>query len=116
MSESESTESKGHETSTYSQFNTAILNAGDQYKYCTCFLSAAMNQQRITQSAPVKPGGQLPPSSHGQMRLQQMEKERLRLKQQELLRQRPQVRKPDALYLQKDTRSILPAPPRVPSA
>ncbi|CAG12796.1 unnamed protein product, partial [Tetraodon nigroviridis] len=50
----------------------------------------AMNQQRITQSAPVKQGGQLPPSSHSQMRLQQMEKERLRLKQQELLRQRPQ--------------------------
>lgn len=59
-----------------------------------CFLSTAMNQQRITQSAPVKQGGQLqPPSSHSQMRLQQMEKERLRLKQQELLRQRPQVRK-----------------------
>lgn len=54
-----------------------------------------MNQQRMTQSAPVKQG----PSSHSgvlggnnQLRLQQMEKERLRLKQQELLRQRPQVR------------------------
>lgn len=59
-----------------------------------------MNQQRITQSAPVKQGGQLAPSTHSgvmagnnQMRLQQIEKERLRLKQQELLRQRPQVRK-----------------------
>uniref|UniRef100_A0A667Z238 Yes1 associated transcriptional regulator n=1 Tax=Myripristis murdjan TaxID=586833 RepID=A0A667Z238_9TELE len=57
----------------------------------------ALNQQRISQSAPVKQGGQLPPSPHSgvmggnnQMRLQQMEKERLRLKQQELLRQRPQ--------------------------
>lgn len=55
-----------------------------------------MNQQRMTQSAPVKQG----PGSHGgvlggnnQLRLQQMEKERLRLKQQELLRQRPQVRR-----------------------
>ncbi|XP_076002237.1 transcriptional coactivator YAP1 isoform X1 [Genypterus blacodes] len=53
-----------------------------------------LNQQRITQSAPVKG---LPPSPHvgvlggnNQMRLQQIEKERLRLKQQELLRQRPQ--------------------------
>lgn len=60
---------------------------------------AALNQQRITQSAPVKQGGPLPPSIHSavvggnnQMRLQQIEKERLRLKQQELLRQRPQVR------------------------
>lgn len=60
-----------------------------------------MNQQRITQSAPVKQGGQLPPSSHSQMRLQQMEKERLRLKQQELLRQRPQVRKPGVTGLWK---------------
>uniref|UniRef100_A0A3P9L293 WW domain-containing protein n=1 Tax=Oryzias latipes TaxID=8090 RepID=A0A3P9L293_ORYLA len=60
----------------------------------------ALNQQRITQSAPVKQGGPLPPNPHGgvmggnnQMRLQQMEKERIRLKQQELLRQsqRPQV-------------------------
>ncbi|KAM6933709.1 transcriptional coactivator YAP1 isoform 1-T1 [Xenentodon cancila] len=57
----------------------------------------ALNQPRITQSAPVKQGGQMPPSTHGgvmggnnQMRLQQIEKERLRLKQQELLRQRPQ--------------------------
>ncbi|KAF7662857.1 hypothetical protein LDENG_00225320 [Lucifuga dentata] len=55
-----------------------------------------LNQQRITQSAPVKQGGPLPPSHGGvmggnnQMRLQQLEKERLRLKQQELLRQRPQ--------------------------
>lgn len=64
------------------------------------FLSlTALNQQRITQSAPVKQGGQLAPSTHSgvmggnnQMRLQQIEKERLRLKQQELLRQRPQVR------------------------
>ncbi|XP_017271941.1 transcriptional coactivator YAP1 [Kryptolebias marmoratus] len=57
----------------------------------------ALNQQRITQSAPVKQGGQLPPSTHSgvlggnnQMRLQQIEKERLRLKQHEALRQRPQ--------------------------
>uniref|UniRef100_A0A3B3CWB4 Yes1 associated transcriptional regulator n=1 Tax=Oryzias melastigma TaxID=30732 RepID=A0A3B3CWB4_ORYME len=57
----------------------------------------ALNQQRITQSAPVKQGGPLPPNPHGgvmggnsQMRLQQLEKERMRLKQQELLRQRPQ--------------------------
>ncbi|XP_076002238.1 transcriptional coactivator YAP1 isoform X2 [Genypterus blacodes] len=56
--------------------------------------SSGLNQQRITQSAPVKG---LPPSPHvgvlggnNQMRLQQIEKERLRLKQQELLRQRPQ--------------------------
>ncbi|XP_005735999.1 transcriptional coactivator YAP1 [Pundamilia nyererei] len=55
----------------------------------------ALNQQRISQSAPVKQAGQLPPSisgvmgSNNQMRLQ-MEKERLRQKQQELLRQRPQ--------------------------
>lgn len=63
------------------------------------FLSfAAINQQRISQSAPVKQGGPLPPShssvmgANNQMRLQQIEKERLRLKQQELLRQRPQVR------------------------
>lgn len=56
----------------------------------------ALNQQRITQSAPVKQGGPLPSGTHGgvmggnnQLRLQQMEKERLRLKQ-ELLRQRPQ--------------------------
>lgn len=61
--------------------------------------STGLNQQRITQSAPVKQGGPLPPSIHSavmggnnQMRLQQIEKERLRLKQQELLRQRPQVR------------------------
>ncbi|CAI5692944.1 unnamed protein product [Oreochromis niloticus] len=58
--------------------------------------ASALNQQRISQSAPVKPPGQLPPSisgvmgSNNQMRLQQIEKERLRLKQQELLRQRPQ--------------------------
>ncbi|KAM6987812.1 transcriptional coactivator YAP1 isoform 2-T2 [Tautogolabrus adspersus] len=58
--------------------------------------ASALNQQRITQSAPVKQGGQLPPShsvvmaGNNQMRLQQIEKERLRLKQQELLRQRPQ--------------------------
>lgn len=64
-------------------------------------LFAALNPQRITQSAPVKQGGQLPPSAHtgvlggnNQMRLQQIEKERLRLKQQELLRQRPQVSDP----------------------
>ncbi|XP_075957105.1 transcriptional coactivator YAP1 isoform X3 [Anarhichas minor] len=57
--------------------------------------ASALNQQRISQSAPVKQGGQLPPGIMGgnnQMRLQQIEKERLRLKQQELLRQRPQVR------------------------
>ncbi|XP_061576424.1 transcriptional coactivator YAP1 isoform X2 [Cololabis saira] len=59
--------------------------------------TSALNQQRITQSAPVKQGGPMPPSTLGgvmggnnQMRLQQIEKERLRLKQQELLRQRPQ--------------------------
>lgn len=77
-----------------------------------CFLSA-MNQ-RISQSAPVKQPPPLAPQSpqggvlgggssnqQQQMRLQQlqMEKERLRLKQQELLRQvRPQVRdQPPAL-------------------
>ncbi|XP_051934492.1 transcriptional coactivator YAP1 isoform X1 [Hippocampus zosterae] len=52
----------------------------------------ALNQQRISQSAPVKQGGQLPSgtlSGVNQLRLQKMEKERLRLKQ-ELLRQRPQ--------------------------
>ncbi|XP_029028177.1 transcriptional coactivator YAP1 [Betta splendens] len=56
-----------------------------------------LNQQRMTQSAPVKQGGPLPAGTHSgimgnnnQMRLQQMEKERLRLKQQEMLRQRPQ--------------------------
>ncbi|XP_028818502.1 transcriptional coactivator YAP1 isoform X1 [Denticeps clupeoides] len=56
----------------------------------------ALNPQRITQSAPVKQAGQLPSSpptmgGNSQMRLQQLqiEKERLRLKQ-ELLRQRPQ--------------------------
>ena len=73
-----------------------------QQRVCvTCQLVslAALNQQRITQSAPVKQGGQMPPSTHSgvmgghnQLRLQQIEKERLRLKQQELLRQRPQVR------------------------
>ncbi|KAM4742238.1 transcriptional coactivator YAP1 isoform 1-T1 [Anableps anableps] len=47
----------------------------------------ALNQQRITQSAPVKQSGQLPSSTHGvlggnnQLRLQQIEKERLRLQQ-----------------------------------
>ncbi|XP_051512338.1 transcriptional coactivator YAP1 isoform X2 [Myxocyprinus asiaticus] len=60
--------------------------------------ASAMNQQRISQSAPVKQGSQLPSSpqsgvigGNNQIRLQQiqMEKERLRLKQ-ELLRQRPQ--------------------------
>ncbi|KAM8977657.1 transcriptional coactivator YAP1 [Pelodytes ibericus] len=63
----------------------------------------AMNQQRLSQSAPVKSPPPLPPQSpqsgvmgsgnQQQMRLQQlqMEKERLRLKHQELLRQvRPQ--------------------------
>lgn len=59
----------------------------------------ALNQQRISQSAPVKQGPPLPSSPQNagviggssQMRLQQlqMEKERLRLKHQELLR-RPQ--------------------------
>ncbi|KAL6478626.1 hypothetical protein MHYP_G00120590 [Metynnis hypsauchen] len=59
----------------------------------------ALNQQRISQSAPVKQGAQLPSSpqntgvmgGNSQMRLQQlqMEKERQRLKHQELLR-RPQ--------------------------
>uniref|UniRef100_A0A6Q2Z6C2 WW domain-containing protein n=1 Tax=Esox lucius TaxID=8010 RepID=A0A6Q2Z6C2_ESOLU len=62
--------------------------------------ASGLNQQRITQSAPGKQGGQLPssPQSGGvmagnnQLRLQQvqMEKERLRLKHQELLRARPQ--------------------------
>jgi len=59
------------------------------------FSFAALNQQRISQSAPVKQGGQLPPGVMGgnnQMRQQQIEKERPRPKQQELLRQRPQVR------------------------
>ncbi|XP_028320858.1 transcriptional coactivator YAP1 [Gouania willdenowi] len=54
----------------------------------------ALNQQRITQSAPGKQG-QLPPHSgvmggNNQMRLPQLEKDRLRMKPQELLRQRPQ--------------------------
>ncbi|KAJ3591266.1 hypothetical protein NHX12_009212 [Muraenolepis orangiensis] len=48
----------------------------------------ALNQQRITQSAPVKQSGIMGVNS--QLRLQQLEKERQRLKQQELLRQRPQ--------------------------
>ncbi|KAM9820464.1 transcriptional coactivator YAP1 isoform 2-T2 [Neosynchiropus ocellatus] len=48
--------------------------------------ATALNQQRISQSAPVKPGHM---GGGNQLRLQQMEKERLRLKQ-ELLRQRPQ--------------------------
>ena len=70
------------------------------------FASTAMSQ-RISQSVPVKPPPLAPQSPPGgvlgsnnsnqqqQMRLQQlqMEKERLRLKHQELLRQvRPQVR------------------------
>ncbi|KAL2096679.1 hypothetical protein ACEWY4_008827 [Coilia grayii] len=59
----------------------------------------AMNQRGLSQSTPVKQGSQLPSSpqsgslgGNSQMRLQQlqMEKERLRLKHQELLRQRPQ--------------------------
>ncbi|KAI1893650.1 hypothetical protein AGOR_G00125890 [Albula goreensis] len=59
----------------------------------------ALNQQRISQSAPVKQTPPMPSSPQGgvmagsnQMRLQQlqMEKDRLRLKHQELLRQRPQ--------------------------
>ncbi|XP_006627851.1 transcriptional coactivator YAP1 isoform X4 [Lepisosteus oculatus] len=59
--------------------------------------TSALNQQRITQSAPVKQASPLPSQSpqggvlggNNQMRLQQlqMEKERLRLKHQELLRQ-----------------------------
>ncbi|XP_042561153.1 transcriptional coactivator YAP1 isoform X2 [Clupea harengus] len=61
--------------------------------------ATAMNPQRLSQGTPVKQGGPLPTSPQGgtlggnsQMRLQQlqMEKERLRLKHQELLRQRPQ--------------------------
>ncbi|XP_063763107.1 transcriptional coactivator YAP1 isoform X2 [Eleginops maclovinus] len=55
--------------------------------------ASGLNQQRITQSAPVKQGGPQPPGFMGgnnQMRLQQIEKERMRLKQQEMLRQRPQ--------------------------
>ncbi|XP_026143467.1 transcriptional coactivator YAP1-like isoform X2 [Carassius auratus] len=60
--------------------------------------ASAMNQQRISQSAPVKQGSQLPSSpqsgvlgGNNQIRLQQMqmENERMRIKQ-ELLRQRPQ--------------------------
>lgn len=58
-----------------------------------CFVFAALNQQRLTQSAPGKQSGQLPSSTHGgvmggnnQLRLQQIEKERLRLQQH-----RPQV-------------------------
>ncbi|XP_005173719.1 transcriptional coactivator YAP1 isoform X1 [Danio rerio] len=60
--------------------------------------ASAMNQQRISQSAPVKQGSQLPSSpqsgvmsGNNPIRLQQIhiEKERLRIKQ-ELLRQRPQ--------------------------
>uniref|UniRef100_A0A3B3WPM6 WW domain-containing protein n=1 Tax=Poecilia mexicana TaxID=48701 RepID=A0A3B3WPM6_9TELE len=53
----------------------------------------ALNQQRMTQSAPGKQSGQLPPSTLGgvmagnnQLRLQQIEKDRLRLQQH-----RPQV-------------------------
>ncbi|XP_036381246.1 transcriptional coactivator YAP1-like isoform X4 [Megalops cyprinoides] len=54
--------------------------------------ASALNQQRISQSAPVKQTPPLPSSPQGrvsQMRLQQlqMEKERLRLKHQDLLRQ-----------------------------
>uniref|UniRef100_A0AAZ3PA22 WW domain-containing protein n=1 Tax=Oncorhynchus tshawytscha TaxID=74940 RepID=A0AAZ3PA22_ONCTS len=59
----------------------------------------SLNQQRITQSAPGKQGSQLPssPQSGGVMG---MEKERLRLKHQELLRTRPQVsRNPNELAL-----------------
>ncbi|XP_058884263.1 transcriptional coactivator YAP1 isoform X3 [Acipenser ruthenus] len=63
--------------------------------------ATALNSQRISQSAPTKQAPPLPPQSpqsgvmgsNSQMRLQQlqMEKERLRLKHQELLRQvRPQ--------------------------
>ncbi|XP_047449931.1 transcriptional coactivator YAP1 isoform X2 [Mugil cephalus] len=62
--------------------------------------ATALNQQRISQSAPVKQGGHLPSSTHtgvmggnNQLRLQQIErlgKDRLGLKQQDLLRQRPQ--------------------------
>ncbi|XP_023662915.1 transcriptional coactivator YAP1 isoform X2 [Paramormyrops kingsleyae] len=57
--------------------------------------SSGLNQQRMSQSAPGKPPQAVPASPQGggsQLRLQQlqMEKERLRLKQQELLRQRPQ--------------------------
>jgi len=79
-----------------------------------CFGSLAMNQ-RISQSAPVKQPPPLAPQSpqggvmggsssnqQQQMRLQQlqMEKERLRLKHQELLRQvRPQVRQLLPLFL-----------------
>ena len=77
------------------------VNAAAYMQQCqieTLISFAALNQQRMTQSAPVKQGGPLPPPHSGvmggnnQMRLQQLEKERLRLKQQELLRQRPQVR------------------------
>ncbi|KAM9481304.1 transcriptional coactivator YAP1 [Clarias gariepinus] len=56
----------------------------------------ALNQPRITQSAPVKPGTQLPSSPPnlavmgGRLQQLQLEKERLRLKHQELHRPRPQ--------------------------
>lgn len=62
----------------------------------------------------MKQAGQLAPSSHGgvmggnnQMRLQQIEKERLRLKQQELLRQRPQVRKQELELFKKSFKGRL---------
>lgn len=84
----------------------AITSEGEIYyinhkNKTTSWLDPRLDQryalnQRISQSAPGK-AGQLPPSVHSavmggnnQMRLQQIEKERLRLKQQELLRQRPQ--------------------------
>uniref|UniRef100_A0AAY5LD11 WW domain-containing protein n=1 Tax=Esox lucius TaxID=8010 RepID=A0AAY5LD11_ESOLU len=78
-----------------------------------------LNQQRITQSAPGKQGGQLPssPQSGGvmagnnQLRLQQvqMEKERLRLKHQELLRARPQsLPQPSTSSLELALRNQLP--------
>ncbi|XP_060929225.1 transcriptional coactivator YAP1 [Limanda limanda] len=84
----------------------AITSEGEIYyinhkNKTTSWLDPRLDQryalnQRISQSAPGK-AGQLPPSIHSavmgsnnQMRLQQIEKERLRLKQQELLRQRPQ--------------------------
>lgn len=44
---------------------------------------------------------------NNQMRLQQIEKERLRLKQQELLRQRPQVSKQELKHFKKSFKGRL---------
>lgn len=78
----------------------------------------ALNQQRVTQSAPVKQGTPLPSSpqnpavmgGNSQIKLQQlqMEKERLRLKHQELLRQRPQL--PSNMELDAGTQNPVSSP------